>query len=192
MATTIYPNGTVQEQWDSTAGVNHTTIDEVTPDPNDYVIAQPPTDNKIDIYSLPNTIDDVDEVTQIAVKVWCINIDADESPSGDVANVDINLGGYQGAKSINKPLSGLQTLTWAGLSGSQADLDGLLVKLAVGTLNAGKIIDDSYILYCMHIVVTYTPAAPAGYGHDYMGVLAANIDEVCGVPTANIDTIKGV
>ena len=186
MVTTIYPNATIQEQWNSTGSPNHAEIDEVTPDVGDYVNAVGTTnDNKIDIYGFPNTIDDVDEVTQIAVRVYCINIDADESPAGDVGNVDIDLGGYQGAKSINKPLNGLQTLTWTGLSGSQADLDGLEVKLSVGTLSDGKIIPGSYQIYALSVLVTYTPVA-AGYAHKVLGVLPANIGKVLVVDTANI------
>ncbi|KKN22853.1 hypothetical protein LCGC14_0910830 [marine sediment metagenome] len=42
---------------------------------------------------------------------------------------------------------------------------------------------------CVYAVVTYTPA---GYGHDFIGVPAANIGSVNGVPTANIASIKGV
>jgi len=42
---------------------------------------------------------------------------------------------------------------------------------------------------CVYAVVTYTPP---GYGHDFIGVPAANIDNVIGVPTENIDKIIGV
>jgi hypothetical protein len=193
MATTIYPNGTVQQQWNTTGTPSHAEIDEDPPDAGDHVHANgSASDNKIDIYSFPDTIDDVDEVTQIVVRVYLYSIDADVSPSADVGYIDIDLGGYQGQKTLNKPHNGLQTLTWAGLSGSQADMDGFELKLGVGTLNDGKYMDDSYTIYCIHVDVTYTPVAAGGWGHKFNGVAGASIGKISGVAIANVGKVKGV
>lgn len=199
MATELLLNSTEQEQWSSTpVAVNHTTIDEGDPQNEaDFVQATAASCNRIDIYGLPDTIDDVDEVTQIVVNVYYVAYDADESPAGSVGNVDIDLGGYQGAKTLIKPyasgVSGWKVLTWAGLSGSQADLDGLEIKLSVGTLNAGKYIGDFYTIYSMYIEVTYTPTGgPAGWGHKINSVLNANIGKINGVLKANIGKVNGV
>ena len=70
---------------------------------------------------------------------------------------------------------------------TQADLDGLQVnyRADVAVKNSQNNIDVCYV------IVTYTLLV-VGYGHNFMGVPAANIGNVCGVPTENIDKIKGV
>jgi len=51
---------------------------------------------------------------------------------------------------------------------------------------------ENATIYAVKLIFTYPDPAPEGYGHDYMGVPAANIGSVSGVPNANIANIKGV
>ena len=197
MATVLKLNSTEQEQWDGTGSPNHEQIDEGDPEneADSLYAAGSASDNVIDIYGLPNTIEDVDEVTQIEVLVWYSSLECDGTPSGNLATIDIDLGGYQGGKTLEQDwlagVDGWKTLTWAGLSGSQADLDGLEVKLSVGTLNDGKFIHDTFTIWSIYLKITYTAAA-AGWAHKFLGVPAANIAKVNGVAIANIASIKGV
>lgn len=80
-----------------------------------------------------------------------------------------------------------KTNTLGGLSWDQDDVNNLTIGYKA------DVPDDKNVnqIWTCYAVITYTPA-PEGYGHDFMGVPAANIDEVNGVPSANIDTIKGV
>jgi len=105
--------------------------------------------------------------------------------------VDINMGGWQGEQECSSfgesPDWGWTDNNSFDGNWNQADLDGLQVKY-IADVPLSKEIQEVDVCY---VVVTYE-AAPVGYGHDFIGVPATNIGEVCGVPTANIDKIIGV
>jgi len=190
----LYPNATPTANWGLVgAPTHHEAIDEDRASPNtgDYIFANDVMGGT-DIFDFANTIDDVDEITAIEVNLYYVSANADENPGGGVT-VDINLGGWQGTKNISKPhLLAWEAFTWAGLSGSQADLDGLQVRIIESGFGPGKYIPDICNIYTMVIDVTYTATGPAGYQHKFLGIPSAKIGKVCGIPTANVGKIKGV
>lgn len=107
---------------------------------------------------------------------------------GGHPEVDVNMGGWQGYQEtvLGAGVDAWSTQDFAG-NFSQADLDGLQVNYRADTSNK----DATNNIDVVYVIITYTLLA-VGYSHDFMGVPAANIDNVCGVPTANIDKIKGV
>ena len=192
MATGILPNADITSNWTPIpVGTHYTTVDEYVVNTADYVyaISYP---QGIETFGFPDTIDDVDEVTQIVVNVYYSTVDADEAPTGS-CTIDVYLGGWLGTKSFTKPKAGgWQAFTWAGLSGSQADLDGLQVKFNAVGLGSGKYLGDVVSVHAVNVDVTYTPTAGGGWGHKVNGVLPANIGKINGVLTANIGKVNGV
>lgn len=185
MATQILrPTSTDTNQW--SVG-NKNSVDEVVSEPNTpgdgnyWSAGEPGGDNNEIIEMGFGTIADITEVTRITVWTCGFRI------GGDNAEVDVNMGGYQGAQECNVGTG----LTWKenifNGSWSQADLNGLQVKYIADVPDKG----DLNGLEVVYVIVTFD-LAPVGYGHDFMGVPAANIDNVSGVPAANIDNIKGV
>lgn len=178
----IQPNSDdVPNDWNP-IGTEYILIDEPYGSPNttDYISAANIVgdDNKVSEFGFPNTINDVDTVTQIIVHTYGIRTG---SPTPEV---DLNIGGWQGYTECSIGTSwGWATDTFNG-SWTQAQLDAVQVRYRADVPGGGNINQIS----CVYLEVTYT----TGYGHDFIGVLAANIDEVCGVPSANIDNIKGV
>ena len=121
------------------------------------------------------------EVTQVVVSVYGQINGAGASPE-----CDVNLGGYIGVQEIGlTTIRGWHHITFAGLSGSQADLDGLQVKLIADA----SVAKTGATIYTMYVTITYTAT---GWGHKFLGVAGANIANVNGVPRANIGKIKGV
>ena len=188
MATGILrPNATVTNEW--YIG-NHTGVDEDVTQPNiptgypDDWASDPSDDNEIIVMGFPNTIDDVDEVTNITV--WTYG----ETMEDDDPEVSVNMGGWQVDQQCNLPPFEVPNWTFNSFNGSwtQANLDALQVRFTADTPSKY----GSHDLWCIYVVVTYDAVVPEGYGHDYMGVPAANIGSVSGVPTGNIDKIKGV
>ena len=80
------------------------------------------------------------------------------------------------------------TFTPDGANWTEAQAASMKVTYtaSVGVTKYGVNIFTSYASF------TYEPPAPPGYGHNFLGVPAANIGFVNGVPTANIAKIKGV
>jgi hypothetical protein len=134
------------------------------------------------------SIANVDEVTAITVYLYCFVQDTDQgTPCTKTVNID--LGGFQGTKNISTGGTDWQDFTWSGLSGSQSDLDSLVVRLYSGEPVAGKILGDNIQIYTIYATVTYTGGS--GYGNNFNGVASANIGKISGVATANIDKVKG-
>ena len=189
----IYPNATPTANWGLTgAPTHHEAIDENRGAPNtdDRIWANDVTGGT-DIFDFPNTIDDVDEITQIVVNLYYISANADENPGGGVT-VDINLGGWQGTKNLSKPHElAWGAFTWAGLSGSQANLDTFQVRIIESGFSPGKYVPDMCTIYTMVVDVTYSAVA-GGWGHIFLGIPSNKIGKVCGIPTANVGKIKGV
>lgn len=183
----LRPNATVSD--DGWTG-DHTDIDNAVTQPatntDDYIHASAVggQDTDVIVLGFPNTLTDIGEATSITV--WAYNKYADLG----ACRFDVNLGGWQEYK-YNDASGAHPTVLWGKAiwngSWTQSDVDGLQVRIIadVGTGKADEI--WNYIVYC---VITYT--APSGYGHDFMGVPAANIGSVSGVSTTNIASIKGV
>ena len=79
-----------------------------------------------------------------------------------------------------------QTNTLGGLSWDQTDVNNLRITYKAHVPDSK---DMNYVYTC-YAVITYTAAA--GYGHDFLGIPAANIDSIMGIPAANIDNICGL
>jgi len=182
----IQPNSdNVPNDW-LPISTEYTLIDEARGSPNttDYISATNLTgdDNKVSEFGFPNTINDVDEVTQIIVYSYGIKVG---TPTPEV---DLYIGGgWRGYQECSVTTGwGWVGDTWNG-SWTQAELNAVQVRYRADVPNK----NDVNQISCVYLRVTYTQVV-LGYGHDFMGVPAANIDSVNGVPTANIDNIKGV
>ena len=179
----LRPNSTDANAW--SVG-DHTDVDEEVTQPNagnsDLLSASDAAgdDNDVNTMGFPNTIDDVDEVTNITV--WTngniVNTDTPEVMITGEAYVECLL--TQGA------------LVWKSnsfdVSWNQAELDALQVsyRADVDLKVSGCNIDVCYV------IVTYTATGGAGWGHKFLGVVGASIGKVSGIPTADVGKIKGV
>ncbi|KKK75366.1 hypothetical protein LCGC14_2874430 [marine sediment metagenome] len=167
-------------------GTHESAIDEARASPNtaDRIRGDQPSgdDNVVDMFGM-STFTMLGVITQIEVFAYATN---NPTYGGD-AEIDFYVDGvWQGYQYINVGGEyGWRSVTFAGLSMSQTDLNicGIRIRADLAVSKTG--ID----IACVYAVVTYTPA---GYGHDFIGVPAANIDNVIGVPTENIDKIIGV
>lgn len=194
----VIPNHDIVVQWHRVGGdapfyYHYTTIDEDKGSPNvaDYIRCDHDDDFKQDSFQFDNSIQGIEEYTQVKVWLYKKLIDGDGiiAPSPTV-NIWVN-GGWLVAKPISISPNTWESYTWAGLSGNQTSLNDLRVMVNAGMLSTGKIVDDQIFVYTMYAEITYTLAA-VGYGHDFLGIPAANIDNIMGIPTANIDNICGL
>lgn len=181
MATGIVrPNSpTVIYEWLGGGSTDWQQIDDDVEDPADgddvEIAADKDDDGDIEVWNFTSILS-VDEVTQIVVKVRNRRVDAPIS-----ASVDINLGGWIGAQGFSPQLiEQWHTFTFSGLSGSQANLDGLQVKITLGGMG-----DNNYfyvdVVYC---IITYSELS--GWGHKFNDVAPANIAKINGVSIQNI------
>ena len=187
MATgTLRPTGTVSHTWSQ--GTGHANIDDVVTQPaagdGSIIKATQPAgdDNDVEVVSF-GTIS-VGSVSNITVWTY-----GGYAGGAGTPEVDVYMGAWQGYQEVS--FTGAPFVwTSDSFNGSwtQANLDGLQVRYRADVPDAGKAEETNSIDVC-YVVVTYVSP---GYGHDFLGVPAANIDEVSGVPTANIDNIKGV
>ncbi|KKL89473.1 hypothetical protein LCGC14_1914330 [marine sediment metagenome] len=166
-------------------GTHESAIDEARASPNtaDRIRGDQPSgdDNVVDMFGM-STFTMLGVITQIEVFAYTTN---NPTYGGD-AEIDFYVDGvWQGYQYLNVGGEyGWRSVTFAGLSMSQTDLNicGIRIRADLAVSKTG--ID----IACVYAVVTYT----VGYGHDFLGVPAANIDNVIGVPTENIDKIIGV
>lgn len=183
------PNGDVQKEWFPSVGTTHYVlidggIRQPTAPTTDNIGAFDGNENDIDRFYL-TSLPDVDEVTSVVVWVYGRN------SSGEPCQVDLQMGtieaweGYQTIEMVGG--YGWFSVTFNG-SWTQINLDQMQVRFKADNIYGTYDYTRIRAFYCE---VTYSEVV-VGYGHDFMGVPAANIDEVNGVPTANIDTIKGV
>jgi hypothetical protein len=191
MVTTILrPNSTDANAW---ASGDHTDVDEevTQPDDGDQVV---PTlsasnlltdDNDVVTLGFPNTITDVDEVTNITV--WSngmrIGWDTPEVMITGEAYTECNL-----PEGIDPATDYGWTSDSFNVSWNQAELDALQVSYRADVPDKA----DSNMLDVVYVVVTYTATGGATWGHKFIGVEGANISSVSGVAIANIASIKGV
>jgi len=183
----LRPNGTVLMEW--VDGTGHGDINNEVTDPDEDITTfirattAAGDDNDVCIVSFPDTIDDVDEVTNIQVKTF-------GAKATDNPEVSVNMGGWSAEPEC--VLGEVPSTIWAtnnfGGSWSQADLDGLQVRYRADIEEKNGL----NVIFICYVIVTYTATAPTGYGHDFLGIPAANIDSIMGIPAANIDNICGL
>ena len=144
-------------------------------------------DNAVDDFRL-SSLEDIDEATQAVVYVYC-QYREDYAGAFDIDFYDGNAWrGYQNLIPTQEgPAWGWDSKTFAGLSMDQTDVNNARVRFRGDFPD----IKDGATIGTCYVELTYTEVA-VGYGHDFMGVPAANIGSVNGVPTANIASIKGV
>lgn len=192
MATnTVKPNGTKTQDWDAPAppAEHHNSIDEY-PGADSLTCSAlnlASDNNDVDIFYM-TTFDDIEDnsITQIVVYTdgWRTG---SNTPEIDVS-FDNGVSWEDEQECALPAVQAEVNNTWAGLSYSKADLDLLLIKY-IGDVPDK---DDTNTLDRVYAVITYTVAVPEGYGHDFLGIPAANIDSIMGIPTANIDNICGL
>lgn len=185
----LRPNSAVSHTW--SVGTNPTDVDDlvVDPDAGDAIVVQAVGTNGDDLnvekFGFPNTIDDVGEVTNIAVHTYGGWIGS-ASP-----DVKIYIGGEEAWVSANLPVGAFlwRTNNFAG-SWSQSDLDSLEVwyRANVADVGKGPEINNLDVVY---VIVTYTPPV-SGWGHKFNGVANINIGKINGVLKANIAKVNGV
>ena len=183
----IIPNGDAgPNAWAATSGwctesTHAECIDESkgSPSMTDQIRAEDADDGDIESFNM-TTITPIASFSQIKVWTYGAVVVGGNRPTVYVLS--------ETPQTVGLPIAvaGWTSNTFT-VSGNQSDLDGIKVTYTAGTI--GKF--DVLQVGCVYAEVTYEEPA-AGYGHDFMGVPAANIDEVNGVPTANIDNIKGV
>jgi len=191
----VKPNGTKTQNWDAPAppAEHHLNIDEY-PGADSWTCSAlnlESDDNDVDIFYM-TTLDDIEDNSITQIVVYTIGVrTGDTTPEIDVS-FDNGVSWESGTG--NEPECALPlapraevTNTWGGLSYSKADLDNLLIKYIADVPDK----DDSNTLDRVYAVITYTVPA-VGYGHDFLGIPAANIDSIMGIPTANIDNICGL
>ena len=191
MATnTVKPNGDNLCNWDAPLKPpdHYTYIDEY-PGGDAWVISAlqfGADNNDVEIFDM-TTFDGIeaDSITQIVVYT-------DGYRAGNnTPEIDVSFDG--GSNWEDEQECALPTVqaevnnTWAGLSYSKADLDQLVIKY-IGDVPDK---DDVNAIDRVYAVITYT-AVVVGYGHDFLGIPAANIDSIMGIPAANIDNICGL
>lgn len=196
MATnTVKPNGDNLCNWAGPIdpGNHHTYVDEYPGSPDSLFVSATNLDsdnNDVEIFNM-TTFDDIeaDSITQIVVYTYGRRTGVN-TPEIDVS-FDNGVSWESGTG--NEPECAIGTSwgevtnTWAGLSYSKADLDNLLIKYIADVPDK----DDLNQIDRIYAVITYTEAV-VGYGHDFLGIPAANIDSIMGIPTANIDNICGL
>lgn len=191
----IVPNADILAEWSNTGGTHESCIDEGLPPTLGDMISCSGSGSNGDIDNFNMETIDIAGGTISSIEVKIYHESWMPVCSCVPFTVDINLGGWQGSKNYTTTeVLAWESQTWAGLAGSQADLNALQVKITAGNLQTADncvTVHDTIWLYTVIVEVTWV-AAPVGYGHDFMGVPAANIGSVSGVPTANIASIKGV
>ena len=191
----VIPNVDIDTEWNTWGpGATHEArIDEDkgSPDTVDAIVCDSGDNNLTDSFHMDNTIQNCQEYTQVKVRLYQMYLISTEGGDCKV-NIYVN-GSWQGDQIIHQDAIPIwRSYTWAGLSGNQASLDDLRVRVTTEMMVTGKYITDLIRVYTMYAEITYTEPVVEGWGHNFLGVPSANIGKVCGVPTANIANIKGV
>ena len=186
----VKPNGDSNCTWELPPLTDHYLEVDEYPNNHDFLVVAVTEafggNDDPEIFEM-TTLDDLEDnsITQIVVYTYGVIIGSN-TPEIDVS-FD-NGANWEGEQECTLGLgAGEVTNTWSGLSFSKADLDLLLVKYVSDVPDK----NDAHSIDRIYAVITYTEAV-VGYGHDFMGVPDANIGSVSGVPTENIDKIKGV
>ncbi len=116
-----------------------------------FIYADSDSDNDVDVFSF-NTISDVDGVTSVTIALQCRTIDELENTTDQIA-VDIEMDGWEGAQNFTFPSSKEWVEeTWNG-AWSQADLNGLQVKI---TAPAAIGLGATFYIFYVKAYITYT------------------------------------
>ena len=180
------PNGDIERGWVVSTGVNHFAVlndgvrQPATP-VSDNIYAGDGDENDIDRFNM-SSLTGVEQVTSITVWIYGNNT------TGEHCQVDLYIVAWRGYQTVNMDSGYNWFSKTCVVTCNQAQLDAMQVRFKADSAY-GKY--DCTWIQAFYCEVTYTEIS-VGYEHDFMGVPAANIDEVNGIPTANIDTIKGV
>ena len=106
-------------------------------------------DGEVDIWDFETT--DVVEVSKVVVNAYVQRINLDDVD----LTFDVNLGGWLGTKTctMTDGAYGWEQMTWDTLEGSQADLDGLQVKVIAPALPD---VGDSVRIETVYVEITYS------------------------------------
>jgi len=180
----LRPNGTSVNQW---GYGDHTYVDEAVTQPNagggDTWNGYTDDNNEFIAMTFPDTIDDVDEVTNITV--WTYGgVYSSHHPE-----VQIIVGGI-GETAQETSLGTIASFKWCSNSfngsWSQSALDSLVVQYYCDATDK----NDGNYLDVVYVIVTYTSTS-TGYDHKVLGVASASIGKVLGVATASIGKVNG-
>ena len=181
----VFPNGDGVCLWRSTEGVgNHwqgVDEDPIFPLVGDYSYATEANgdDNDTEYFHMTTVAIGGDSVSQVVV--WTYGMAMGAAPEVRIWN-GVGWEAYQDTGLI---IADDWVSNTFAVDMSNAELAVLAVQYKADVpLKLGE-----NMVYCLYAVITY---GPVGYGHNFMGVPAANIGSVNGVPTANIASIKGV
>ena len=181
VVTILRPNSTEVSTW---LDASHSYIDEVIEEPDagddEYCSANSDDNNEVFTVGFPNTIDDVDEVTNIIIWTQA------QTNAGD-PEIWIQLVWTEAEQQCDLPLEFGWTSNSFDGSWNQEELDALLLHYRANTPDKG----NTLFIETAYAVITYT-AVSAGWGHKFLGIPAANIGKINGIPIANIGKVKGV
>lgn len=180
---TIRPNGNaIAQTW---FDADFSYVDEEVNQPDaggeDYANATLDDNNETFEVSFPDTIDDVDEVTNITI--WTLGGSFSANPE-----IWLVLDWSTAEQQCEIPIAGDMGWTSNSFDGSwsQADLDSLVL---IYRADGGEKGDTTWIDVA-YAVVTYSIPA-VGYAHKFLGIAPNRIGKVCGILTANVGKIKG-
>lgn len=134
MATdTMYPDGDVLANWDTTTGANHYgEIDEGTDTPSDADYVETVTHNDVDRFSFDAAASDMSQCTAIALKTRCGINDASDTAhiqAGLFHSTSTQIGSYQDITTTdigyNDGTLATVTKNWTSLTLTKAQMDTL-------------------------------------------------------------------
>jgi hypothetical protein len=155
--TILRPNGDVSTNWDAGCSGDYTCVDEVVTQPSagdgNARRADANDDGLVESYQMETAM--VGTVTDITVWMYSYTEATTRQP-----DVNLNLGGLLTPQTAAWGISyGWTSLTWTGLSGTQADLDDLQV---IFTANAVLNSNREHFLDTVYVEVTYD----SGFGNN--------------------------
>jgi len=184
----VVPDGDGVVDWYTPiTGDHYSEINEGSGGPNPGVIGAFQTqgdDNDIDEFSMENPSFEGRTSSQVVIWTFGFIIGAN-SPE-----IQVNIGGEtHGPASVGlTTIGGWHSNTFTPDTDDWTELEATGLKVTyIANVPASKNYNDISTCYAL-----FTYESPPGYGHDFIGVPAANIDNVIGVPAANIDKIIGV
>lgn len=148
-----YPNGDAAQAWSHTGAAGWSEIDEAgEPNWDDRIYADSNDDGKVDTYDM-TTLTDVISISQIQVKIHGYMYNG----ATDDLRVNVYCGGWLGEKSDNIPVYPTldwddDKFIWSGLSLTQADLNGLQVKI---TAPADIQLTEGIAIDAIRVEITY-------------------------------------
>lgn len=133
----------------------------------------------------PDTITDVDEVSNVTV--WCWGYEVGGDPE-----ITINIDGVEEAWQECTLPTGAGNDDWTSNSYNGAWTQANLDSLEVWLRSDSPVKNDIDKFSVVYVVITYSQVAAGWAGGDFIGVVNANISIISGVAIADIDNVKGV